>query len=243
MEGLPDRQAADAVRGRIDLKYALSLELSDPGFDFTILSDFRARLVQGEAEHLLLDAMLALFKERGWLKQRQQQRTDSTHILAKIRAINRLMCVGEAMRFALNSLAVVAGDWLLTHAEEDWVYRYGHRIEERRLPSSQHERQELAETIGRDGALLLGVIFEPTAPPLLREIPAITILRQIWVQNYWYEDGQLRWRSNENIPPSILYIGSPYDCQAHYSKKRSTTWVGYVRRVGADEIPALCRRG
>src|SRR5579885_1435328 len=118
MEELPDRQAAEAVRGRIDLKYALGLELTDPGFDFTILSDFRTRLVQGGGEQVLLDAMLALFKERGWLKERQQQRTDSTHILAKIRAINRLMCVGEAMRFALNSLAVAAGDWLLAYAEE-----------------------------------------------------------------------------------------------------------------------------
>jgi transposase len=227
IEGLPDRQAADAVRGRIDLKYALGLELSDPGFDFTLLSDFRTRLVQGGAEQVVLDAMLALFKERGWLKQRQQQRTDSTHVLAKIRAINRLICVGEAMRFALNSLAIVAGDWLLAHVEEDWLYRYGHRIEEARLPSSRTERQALAETIGRDGAALLRDIFDPAAPPLLREIPAIELLRQIWVQNYYYEDGQVRWRSNEDIPPPARYISSPYDDEARYSKKRSTTWVGY----------------
>jgi len=37
-EGLSDRQAADAVRGRIDWKYALSLDLTDPGFDHTVLS-------------------------------------------------------------------------------------------------------------------------------------------------------------------------------------------------------------
>jgi len=101
MEGLPDRQAADAVRGRIDLKSALSLELTDAGFDFTILSDFRKPLVDGDAAQVLLDAMLSLFKEQGWLKERQRQRTDSTHVLAKVRAINRLMCVGEAMRYAL----------------------------------------------------------------------------------------------------------------------------------------------
>jgi transposase len=127
MEGLPDRQAADAVRGRIDLKYALGLELTDPGFDFSILSDFRKRLVEGGAEQLLLDAMLAVFKEQGWLKGRQRQRTDSTHVLAKVRAINRLMCVGEAMRFVLNSLAIVAGEWLLAHSDPEWVDRYGHR--------------------------------------------------------------------------------------------------------------------
>jgi transposase len=141
IEGLPDRQAADAVRGRIDLKYTLGLELTDPGFDFTILSDFRTRLVEGGAEQVLLDAMLAVFKEQGWLKQRQRQRTDSTHVLAKVRAINRLMCVGEAMRFALNSLAIVAGEWLLAQSDPEWVDRYGHRIEETRLPRSQEERQ------------------------------------------------------------------------------------------------------
>src|SRR5438309_1395594 len=150
IEGLPDRQAAEAVRGRIDLKYALGLELTDPGFDFTLLSDFRQRLIEGGAEQVLLDAMLAVFKEQGWLKQRQRQRTDSTHVLAKVRAINRLMCVGEAMRFALNSLAVVAPEWLLQHSDAEWVERYGHRIEESRLPKSQGDRQTLAELIGDD---------------------------------------------------------------------------------------------
>ncbi len=164
LEELPDRQAADAVRGRIDWKYLLGLPLDDPGFDFTVLSDFRARLVQGEAEQTLLDALLALFKEQGWLKERERQRTDSTHILAKVRAINRLMCVGEAMRFALNSLAVVAGDWLLEHSDEAWLHRYGHRVEERRLPQSQASRLAVAETIGQDGWRLLTDLFDEAAP-------------------------------------------------------------------------------
>ena len=159
MEGLPDRQAADAVRGWIDLKYALGLELTDPGFDFTILSDFRKRLLEGGAEQLLLDAMLTVFKEQGWLKERQRQRTDSTHVLAKVRAINRLMGVGEAMRFALNSLAIVAGEWLLAHSDPQWVDRYGHRIEESRLPRSQEEREAVAELIGRDGSNLLTDLY------------------------------------------------------------------------------------
>ena len=111
MEELSDRQAADAVRGRIDWKYLLGLELTDPGFDASVLCEFRKRLVQGKAEHLLLDALLALCKERGWLKARERQRTDSTHVLAKIRAINRHMCVGVLSefraRFALNIVCKV----------------------------------------------------------------------------------------------------------------------------------------
>ncbi len=227
IEGLPDRQAAEAVRGRINLKYALSLELTDPGFDFSILSDFRKRLLEGEAEQVLLDAMLALFKERGWLKERQRQRTDSTHVLAKVRAINRLMCVGEAMRFALNSLAVVAGDWLLEHSDPDWLDRYGHRIEEARLPQSQEERQAVAELIGRDGSHLLTALYAAEAPALLREIPAIEILRRIWVQNYVWIEGQLHWRSHDDLPPGKDFINSPYDQEARYGKKRETRWTGY----------------
>jgi transposase len=227
IEDLPDRQAAEAVRGRIDLKYALGLELTDPGFDFTILSDFRARLVQGGGEQVLLDAMLTLFKERGWLKERQKQRTDSTHVLAKIRAINRLLCVGEAMRFALNSLAVVAGDWLLEHSDAAWLYRYGHRMEERRLPQSQTGRLEVAETIGQDGWRLLADVFDPAAPAFLREIPAVEILRQIWVQNYRCDNGQLHWREPSDIPPATRFINAPYDQEARYGKKYSMRWTGY----------------
>ena len=87
-EGLSDRQAAFAVSSRIDFKYALGLELTDPGFDHTVLSEFRERLVAGNSEQVLLDTMLTLFQERGWLKARGKQRTDSAHVLAKIRALN-----------------------------------------------------------------------------------------------------------------------------------------------------------
>src|SRR3954466_7200465 len=116
-EGLADRQAADAVRGRIDWKYALALPLADPGFDSTVLSEFRSRLIKGGAEQVLLDAVLRLAQERNLLSGGGRQRTDSTHVLAAVRALNRLECVIETMRHALESLAVVAPDWLLAHAQ------------------------------------------------------------------------------------------------------------------------------
>ncbi len=86
-----------------------------------------------------------------------------------------------------------------------------------RLPRNQAERQALAVTIGEDGALLLRAVFDAAAPPFLREIPALEMLRVIWLQNYWYEDGQLRWRSIEDIPPPARSISSPYDREARYS--------------------------
>jgi transposase len=94
MEGLPDRQAAEAVRSRMDWKYALSLELSDPGFDHTVLSEFRSRLAPGGATQRLLDVLLDQCARRGWLKARGRQRTDSTHVLAAVRALNRLELSG-----------------------------------------------------------------------------------------------------------------------------------------------------
>jgi transposase len=150
-EGLSDRQAAEAVRIRIDWKYALNLELSHPGFDFSVLCEFRARLLVGHAEQLLFETMLDQFKTHGLLKARGQQRTDSTHILAAIRTLNRLECVGETMRHALEALAVVAPAWLLQQVRPEWKERYEQRIQEYRLPASKPERQALAETIGTDG--------------------------------------------------------------------------------------------
>jgi transposase len=228
MEELPDRQAADAVRGRIDWKYLLGLELTDPGFDASVLCEFRKQLVEGSAEHLIFDTLLDVCKQQGWLKARERQRTDSTHVPAKVRPINRLMCVGEAMRSALNSLAVAAPDWLLPHSDAQWVERYGHRIEESRLPKSETDRLALAEQIGADGKHLLTAVFDSLAPRWLRELPAIQVLRRIWVQNYFFEeDGQLRWREAGNLPPATLFINSPYDPEAHLGKKRTTLWTGY----------------
>ena len=227
LEELPDRQAADAVRGRIDWKYVLGLHLDDPGFDFSVLSDFRARLVQGGGEEIVLNALLNVFKEQGWLKARGRQRTDSTHILAKVRAINRLMCVGETLRAALNRLAIVAGGWLLDHSQEEWRYRYGHRIEEKPFPKDAANRLALAETIGRDGWALLSDVSAPTAPAFLREIPAVELLRRVWVQNYRHEEGRLHWREATDIPPARDFVSSPYDLQARYGKKYSTQWTGY----------------
>jgi transposase len=183
-EGLTDRQAADAVRTRIDWKYALSLEITDPGFDFSVLSEFRGRLLTNQAERRLFDKMLSQFRERGWVKERGKQRTDSTHVLAAIRAVNRLECVGETMRHALNVLAEVAPDWLIEHMQPEWAKRYQSRFSDFRLPKEEKARKELAEQIGADGRDLLENIYTSTTHAWLQEIPALDILRSIWIQQY-----------------------------------------------------------
>jgi transposase len=228
-EGLPDRQAADAVRGRIDWKYALNLDLTDSGFDHTVLSEFRTRLITGSAEQRLLETFLHLCRERKWLKSRGRQRTDSTHVVAAIRVLNRLECVGETLRHTLNSLAVVAPQWVRAQCPAEWVERYGRRVENYRLPASRAERGAEAERIGRDGHTLLAAVYATDSPRWLRDVPAVETLRQVWVQQYYIVEGKVQWRSMEEhgIPPAHLFINSPYDPEAHCAAKRSTQWVGY----------------
>lgn len=218
IENLSDRQAAEAVRDRIARKYALSLELVDSGFDYSLLSEFRQRLVEHEAGSRLLDGLLAQLKAKGLLGGQCQQRTDSTHILAVVRELNRVGNVRETLRHALNSLAREAPAWLQGHLKADWPNRYGKRFEHWRLPKGKAEQQHLAEQIGRDGYQLLVA---------LRDLPAVEILRQVWEQQYIQLDGQVRQRSVAQMPAESEWIRSPYDTEARYCTKRATGWVGY----------------
>lgn len=226
VERLSDRQAADAVRGRIDWKYALGLELTDPGFDHTVLSEFRARLVAGEAGLLLLDTLLIRSRELGLLKRRGRQRTDSTHVLASVRTLNRLERVGETLRAALNELAAVAPDWLRALAPPEWYERYGERVENYDLPESDAERQQLASVIGADGRRLLRAI-DAADRPELSALPAVRILRRVWDEQYVETAGQVALRAIEAMPSPATVIASPYDPEARYSSRRGMAWVGY----------------
>jgi transposase len=228
-EGLSDRQAAEAVRSRIDWKYALCLELTDAGFDFSVLSEFRARLLAGEQEALLFDLLLRRCRAAGLVRERGRQRTDSTRVLAAIRLLNRLELVGETLRHALHTLAAVVPGWLRQQCPAAWADRYGQRLEEYRLPQEPGARQALAAQIGADGQRLLQAVWSPTAPAWLREIPAVETLRQVWGQQYRPPDdeGMVRWRADKELPPAAGRINSPHDPEARYGTKRETSWTGY----------------
>ena len=235
-EGLSDRQAAEAVRARIDWKYVLGLELEDPGFDYSVLSEFRERLVNGQKEQVLLDELLTRLKELKLLKARGQQRTDSTHILAVVRQLNRVEIVGETMRRALNELAEFAPEWVQEIARPEWFTRYGRRFEQMRLPKERLEREALLETIGTDGMFLLEAVRTAPEAEQLRELPGVEFLRRMWVQQYWTEikeDGSahLHLRADDNQPPGALRLHSPYDEEVRYSAKREQGWVGYKAQL------------
>jgi transposase len=228
MENLTDRQAAEAVRSRIDWKYLLGLELTDTGFDYSVLSEFRARMVCGAATERLLNRVLQLCRDKGWLKSGDKQRTDSTHVLAAVRQLNRLEVVGETLRHSLEVLATTAPEWLLEQVESSWLDRYGSRVEQSKLAKSKAAQTKLVMTIGQDGHHLLQAIDESKTHRWLAELPAVQALRTVWIQQYFYAGKQLKWRESLDLPPFSQLIQSPYDLEARNRTKRQTNWTGYA---------------
>ena len=232
---LTDRQAADAVRGRLDWKYCLGLSLEDEGFDFSVLSEFRSRLVDGALERVIFDRLLERLKDLGLVRPGGRQRTDSTHVLARIRGLHRLELAGETVRAALEALAAAAPGWLAAVIDASWQQVYGQRIEELRLPGSDARRRELAVQYGRDGYQLLAAAYAPGAPGWAREVPAVQTLRRVWIQQYYRvidEHGEKVERreaglTRHGLPPGRQLISSPYDLDARYSEKHGKSWRGY----------------
>jgi len=232
-ENLSDRQAAEAVRARIDWKYLLGLELTDEGFDFSVLSEFRQRLLAGSAEELLLDQLLQQCGAVGLLKGRGHQRTDATHVLASVRVLNRLELVAETLRAVLNGLATVAPDWVQAVVPPEWYERYGKRIEDTRLPRDDDARLAYAQQVGEDGFALLAALTTPEAG-VLGKLPLVETLRQVWHRHY----EQLPAATTDSPSPVVQFRPkplprvecpeSPYDPEARFRTKRDTQWTGYM---------------
>ncbi len=235
MENLSDQQAVEAVCSRIDWKYALGLELEDPGFDSSVLTNFRARLLVDGTEMRLLTHLLALCNEKKLIKRRGRQRTDSTHVLMAARTVNRLELVGETLRFCLEDLAEMTPEWLRSRADPAWFRRYGQRMEQARFPTDKTERDVLCLSMGKDGYALLTAIYSDTETAHLRNHPTVETLRQVWVQEFYREDGTVFWRQAGNLPSGTHMINSPQDVEARYSEKQGHSWVGYK-----DHITETC---
>jgi transposase len=239
-EGLSDRQAADAVRGRIDWKYLLALDLADAGFDFSVLCEFRARLLQHVATERLLTRLLDAAREGGLLKARGRQRTDSTHVLAAVRTLNRLELVGETLRAALNALAVATPDWLRGIAPPDWHERYDRRVEDMRLPETAPKREAYAVQVGTDGFALLDALDRAGAPQDAAALPEVAVLRRVWARHFERDkaetDGRsagepdggcVRMRPVQGRGPGDR-VESPYEIDARFRSKHATKWTGYM---------------
>jgi len=247
-EKLTDRAAAEAVRARLDWKYLLGLPVDDPGFDHTVLAEFRGKVAEAGLERVALDALLAKLAADGLLRAGGKQRTDSTHVVAAVAALNRLELAGESVRAALEALAAAHPDWLAQRiCVPDWTGRYGTPMTAWRPPVSQAKQDELAIAYARGGYALLEAVYDQSSPAWLRELPAVDVLRQVLVQNYTraITGGKevIKRREKEpdgdGLPPGHTRIASPYDLDARWGVKRDTFWLGYKLHVSetCDDEP------
>jgi transposase len=235
-EKLTDRQAAEAAGRDLSWKYALGLALDDPGFDHSVLPEFRSRVVAGGLEQHLLDVLLAALVERGLVKAGGKQRTDSTHVVSAVRDLNRLELAGESVRAAAEALVAAAPDWFASEFDvAGFSARYGRRVDSWRLPTSQTKRDQLVAEYGGDGLALVRSVYSASAPAWLRELPAVGVLRRVLLQNYYvYEDKtgkqviRRRDADKDGIPPAPSRIVSPYDLDARWAAKGDDLfWCGY----------------
>ena len=252
---LTDRQAAEAVRTRIDWQYLLGLPVDDPGFDHTVLAEFRGRVAGTGLEQVALDALLARLVSEGLVKAGGRQRTDSTHVVAAVAALTRLQLAGESVRAALEALAAAHPAWLDQRVcVADFARRYGTPMTSWGPPLSSPEQDELAIAYARDGYGLLEAVYDNAAPPWLRELPAVDVLRRVLLQNYTRtitEDGREVIRRREKqpegdgLPPGHARIASPYDTDARWAARRdASSWLGYklhITETCDDPPPCSCR--
>ena len=142
-EKLTDRMAAEAVRARMDWKYLLGLAVDDPGFDHRVLAEFRGKVAEAGLEQVALDALLGKLAGDGLVKAGGKQRTDSTHVVAAVAALNRLELAGESVRAAVEALAAAHPGWLAQRiCVPDRAGRYGTPLTSWRPPASQARQDE-----------------------------------------------------------------------------------------------------
>jgi transposase len=240
-EKLTDRAAAEEVRARLDWKYLLGLSLDDPGFDHTVLAEFRGKVAEAGLEQAALDALLARLAADGLIRAGGKQRTDSTHVVAAVAALNRLELAGESVRAAVETLAAAHPAWLAQRiCVPDWNRRDGTPMTAWRPPASQARQDELAIAYARDGYALLEAVYDESSPAWLRELPAVDVLRRVLVQNYTRTitgNGRqvIKRREKEpdgdGLPPGHTRVASPYDTDARWGVKRDTFWLGYKLHV------------
>lgn len=223
MESLSDREAAEAVRVRLDWKYALHLPLEDRGFNFSVLSEYRDRVLAHGAEARLFDRLLEQLQGLGLIKQRGRQRTDSLAVLTKVRDLNRLELVSETLRLALRALVEQDAVWTRENVPSTWEERYGERCVAARL--NEEQRQTLEHEVGRDGQWLLDRLAAETTPPRLRELPAVQVLKTVWSQQFEVVEDKTVFRAPGPYDGASR-IQTPHDPEARYSKKGRQAWIG-----------------
>lgn len=242
LEDRSDRQAAEAVRAHMEWTSFVGLEVTDVGFDVSVLSTFRDRLVRAEAGPYLFERVIEKVSAGGWIKTRGVQRTDSTHVLAAVRRLTRVAWLGTLLRAALTRLAEHDPEWLTGWVPGEWCERSSRRLEEWRLPAAKDTQEAVREHIGQDGLCLLSERWREPTPASLRALPEIEGFRTTGMQPCFWHEGVLRLRATDDLPPAHLTVRSPDDHHAHCGHTRELAWFGdtvHVSESGEEDLPPL----
>lgn len=223
MERLPDRQAAESLRMRMDWKYALHLPLAYEGFDYSVLSEFRDRLLVHQAEGRVFEQLVQEFRSMGLIKERGKQRTDSIAMLMKVRHLSRLELVVETLRLAVGAILKANRVWGEALIPPSWEKRYGERFVLQR-----HTKEEWAEHdqhVGSDGEWLMARLAGEGAPAEIKSLPEVQVLRTVWAQQFREAQGKIMYQAG-SCYDGHTQIQTPHDPEARYSRKRYQEWYG-----------------
>jgi transposase len=223
MEKLPDRQAAEALRMRLDWKYALHLSLDNEGFNFSVLSEFRDRLIAGKAEARVFETLVAQIREMGLIKEHGKQRSDSIAMLSKVRWLSRLELAVETLRLTVVSLVNADSKWSGEILPPSWEDKYGERFVKERY--TEKEWKEYETNIGNDGQWLLKRLADEGAPKELQGLSDVKLMETVWTQQFQEENGKMTFKELKKYD-GRAQIATPHDPEARYSRKRNSEWIG-----------------
>lgn len=239
-EAVSDRQAAYLVVTRLDWKYVLHLPLNYPGFDYSVLSEFRQRLLAQHAEQRVFEKLLVQLKTLGLVRGRGVQRTDSMAVLSAVTRLTRLELIYETLRLALMTMKRTDATWFQRMIPQRFVEEYGERGEQERWVKESGEKghaavQLRAAKIGQDGQWLLERIAAADTPKEMQDLPEVATLRTVWAQQFEQRPpladsagGPVPFALREHVASAgAETICTPHDPETRYSTKRGHEWEGY----------------
>lgn len=228
LEKLPDRRAAEMVRVRLDWKYALRQELDWSGFNYSDLCNFRKRLLENEKERLIFDRVVTYLQERGHIKARGKQRTDSTYILGNVMYLSRLEIVWETIRLAVSALISADAPWSLHHLPSTFVETQSSRRDEYGLSKTKIEKA--MQQAGADGYWLVARV-QAHGDENLNNLAEMQTLKRVLEEQFTRSDPESPPKARLNSEIGGDTLQSPHDPDVRYSRKRDQKWQGYKMQV------------
>lgn len=193
VETLPDQSAANAMRERIDWKYALHLDMNHPGMDAETFCEFRQWLSINKIGQQNLAELLQRLSAITFFTNKPGTSLEPDQVISDVCQISRLAKIWEAFNQATKALAAVRPDWLSAASLPHWPERYGQGYKLVNLKLDKVERYVFAQEIGADGSYLLNEIAK-TNDPVLEDIAEVRALRLTWHEQFQQVGGKVWWR-------------------------------------------------